>query len=130
LCNRITMEKPADLLEPTMSAMRVWIDDLFTDKPRLLVWKNECFYCGRVTDTDKAAWEDRLRDTRDPAKEIGPGCQVAPIQLVTRIEVDGDLGEARIYYGKTGMSEITFRMSERVNELVLAVRESRPDWQL
>ena len=92
-----------------MAPTRVWIDSLLSDKPRLLAWKNGCFYSAEVTETDQAAWEERLRDARDPAQVIGPGCQVAPIQLVTRVEVDLG-GEARIYYGKNGMQTIKIQL--------------------
>ena len=109
--------------------MRVWIEELIGANPRLLLWKSDCFYCGNITDTDKAAWENRLRDAHDPAKVIGDGCQVAPIQLVTRVELDS-CGEVCIYYGKTGMSVIKVQLLQGGQEVLDAVRGSRPDWRL
>lgn len=111
-----------------MAPTRVWIDSLLSDKSRLLAWKNGCFYSAEVTETDQAAWEERLRDARDPAQIIGPGCQVAPIQLVTRVEVVLG-GEARIYYGKTGMQVIKILLVLDGQQLLDVVKESRPDWQ-
>ncbi len=110
-----------------MTPTRVWIDFL-AEKPRLLAWKNGCFYAAEVTETDQAVWEERLRDARDPGQVIGPGCQVAPIQLVTRVEVDLG-GEARIYYGKTGMQMIKLQLVAGGQQLLDAVKESRPDWR-
>src|SRR5688500_12077201 len=111
-----------------MAALRVWIDPFSSEEPRVLAWKNECFYCGKSTETDRTVWEERLRDARDPAQVMGTGCQVAPIQIVTRVEVDVG-GEARIYYGKTGMSEIKFLIGPDAQELVNVVKESRPNWR-
>ena len=110
-----------------MTPTRVWVDFL-ADKPRLLAWKNGCFYSAEVTETDQAVWEERLRDARDPGQVIGPGCQVAPIQLVTRVEVVLG-GEASIYYGKTGMQMIKLHLVAGGQQLLDAVKESRPDWR-
>jgi hypothetical protein len=109
--------------------MHVWMGSLHAENTRILVWKNQCFFCAKVNETDPAVWEERMREARDPTRELGPECEVARLQDVTRVEAAIGF-ETRIYYDNDGPKVMRITMPAGGQEVRDLVKEHHPDWRL